>query len=209
MVRIGLTGAGGTGKGTLANALSSKILHDTDVKIPVIPSFISEISKKISPESKNYSDMTGRQKLLQQYSILSSQINAEMVLNSIDSAFISERSILDYLPYMEDAYKKHEEITQEDYEAYKTMILSTLMEPCYDYIIYLPVEFRPTNTDLQKNSWKERDEKKQHETDMIIRNFVNKIPWMCSHKGVKAPRIIVATGSVEERIHICKEAGIW
>lgn len=205
-LRIGLTGPGGTGKGTLSVDLH-QALEDNSVQTVVIPSYIQDISIKIAPESLNYNDMTIYQKFAQQYSTVMAQYNAELMLRNMPGfkGFISERSILDYIPYFLQAaarYNNDSVFSIEECERYASIIMNTIREGEYTHLIVLPFEFENTKEDLAIHAWKERDGYKKKVTESCL----NKMLKALQSTPEQCPEIIRVTGSPKERVQQCLEA---
>lgn len=164
-MNIALCGAGGTGKGTLAENLVTVYDNLFGSYIPVIKSPAQDIAKTLYPESENFSDIVKDKRLMFQYCGLFSQISMEKNLFYNDMDYICERSIFDYLAYfnigLDDKleYKKYKSIVKRHYEEYP-----------YDYLCFLGLDFIPA--DKKKNKWKERDQQSREERDKILREII-------------------------------------
>lgn len=178
-MHIALCGAGGTGKGTLAKALSA------EKNWPMISSANELIGKKLFSKAENYKEIPNQSKESFQYAILAAQMVQEEIAKKND--FISERSVVDYIPY---ALKAGADSPWT--KNYVESIVNHLKDGAYDYLIYVPVEFKPKDQD--KSKWKERDSKSQSETAKAIESLLPLVQ-------VAAPsmHIIRVKGSVEER----------
>ena len=180
-MRIGLTGAGGTGKGTLGSLIAKHL------DVPFLPSHIKDtgIAMGLNKIYKDVKDM-GKQ-LAFQYAIMFGQIYQERAIQIAGMGYIAERTTLDYIPYF---LGRHLDDTHYLHTA-REWAKST-----YDGIIYLPVEFEAQDT--IENAWKERDSREQHRTSDIIKQEL----FSC---GLTS-KVLCVSGSVEERFEQVK---IW
>lgn len=180
-MKIAFSGAGGTGKGTLASDIS------LDYDIPIIRSPVQDIGKMMFPDTKNYIEIPTNKKWNFQYAVVLTQIFLEKHLAATDLAYVSERSIFDYIAYAETKDEK-------TYQDYKNMILRAYKENPYDIIFYIPYnDFVPQ--DKEDSSWKERNEESRRLTDNFLRRILNE---------VDDSEIVTLTGSIkqrEEKIH--------
>lgn len=180
-MKIAFSGAGGTGKGTLASDIS------LDYDIPIIRSPVQDIGKMMFPDTKNYIEIPTNKKWNFQYAVVLTQIFLEKHLAATDLAYVSERSVFDYIAYAETKDEK-------TYQDYKNMILRAYKENPYDIIFYIPYnDFVPQ--DKEDSSWKERNEESRRLTDNFLRRILNE---------VDDSEIVTLTGSIkqrEEKIH--------
>lgn len=175
-MKIAFSGAGGTGKGTLASDIS--LGYD----IPIIRSPVQDIGKMMFPDTKNYIEIPTNKKWNFQYAVLLTQIFLEKHLAATDLAYVSERSVFDYIAYAETKDEK-------TYQDYKNMILQAYKENPYDIIFYIPHDdFIPQ--DKEEASWKERDEEHRKQTDKIIQKILN---------IADDSEIVTLTGSIKQR----------
>lgn len=175
-MKIAFSGAGGTGKGTLATDIS------LDYDIPVIRSPVQDVGKMMFPDVKNYIEILSDKKWNFQYAAVLTQIFLEKRLAVTDLAYVSERSLFDYIVYAETKNRKM-------YQDYKDMILRAYKENPYDIIFYIPYnDFIPR--DKEDASWKERDENSRRLTDNFIRTILNE---------ADDSEIVTLTGSVKQR----------
>nr|DAK26653.1 MAG TPA: AAA domain protein [Caudoviricetes sp.] len=193
-MKIAFAGAGGTGKGTLVNIIS------TDYEIPVIRSPVQDVGKMIFPDAKNYIDILNYDAVNRwafQYSIVMSQIFLEKRLALTDLAYVSERSLFDYLAYASPASEESLHKHENRYLKYEEMILRAYKENPYDIIFYIPYDdFKPD--DKETAAWKERDEESRKATDVIIRKALN-----CFADDSE---VVTLRGSIKEREEkICRE----
>jgi hypothetical protein len=187
MVSVALCGAGGVGKGTLGNQLAHELGYY------FLPSKIQNIGQRIYPQADGFKGIPAREKFAYQHSILTAQIEKELLLRDVGINFVSERSVLDYLPYFMKAFSDDLEAVKH----YKKMIMDHVYKMSYTYLIYLPVEFRPTKEDLAINNWKERDPDSQNHTDAVIFDLVKET------EKQKLSTIIMPSGNVERRTAEC------
>lgn len=180
VLRIGLCGAGGTGKGTLMYNLVK------EMSTPIVPihSSVEHIGKLLKPDSKSFKEFSDEERVLFQYSIVSAQIQNENFLRNRGESYISERSIFDYLAYWEVNNGD-----EDGYQAFKNYVFSAFHNNPYDVIFFLPIEFKPTDT--EESSWKERDEESRKRRDEILHNIV--FATLDSH-------VYTLSGSVEDRV---------
>lgn len=164
-MNIALCGAGGTGKGTLAENLVTVYDNLYGSYIPVIKSPAQDIAKTLYPESENFSDITNDKRLMFQYCGLFSQISMEKNLFYNDMDYICERSIFDYLAYFNIGLDN-----KLEYERYKSIIEYHYEEYPYDYLCFLGLDFIPA--DKEKNKWKERNQQSREERDKILREII-------------------------------------
>lgn len=164
-MNIALCGAGGTGKGTLAENLV--IVYDNlfGLYIPIIRSPAQDIAKTLYPESENFSDIVKDKRLMFQYCGLFSQMYMEKNLFYNDMDYICERSIFDYLAYFNIGLDD-----KLEYEKYKSIIKYHYEEYPYDYLYFLGLDFIPA--DKEKNKWKERDQQSREERNKILREII-------------------------------------
>ncbi|KAI4453812.1 atp-dependent clp protease proteolytic subunit [Holotrichia oblita] len=150
-MKIGLTGAGGTGKGTLG-ALIANYLN-----IPFIPSHIVPTGLTMGL-NKNYKDVEQLDKHLAfQWTIMMGQIYQERAIQLTGFGYVAERTTLDYVPYFLD---------RNLIDPHYLNAARDWAQETYDGIIYLPVEFEAQDT--MENAWKERDRNAQKRTSAII-----------------------------------------
>lgn len=177
-MRIGLTGAGGTGKGTLGSLIANYL------EVTFIPSHIKDTGIAMGLE-KNYKDVNEEARHLAfQWTIMMGQIYQERALQIAKLDYVAERTTLDYIPYflgrnLDDPKYLH---------AAREWAART-----YDLIIYLPVEFEAK--DIVENAWKERDIVEQMRTAEIIIKELSAMPEI---------DVLVARGSIEERFELVK-----
>ena len=174
-MKIGLCGAGGTGKGTLATALSQEL------KIPMISSSVEWVGKTLNPSSDNYSKITDEARVVFQVTSVMVQAQSERLYES----FVTERTILDYLAY---AYQ----FMPGYYQDYDDLVMRLLTQNPYDVVFYLPIEFEPKD----ESSWKERSDTRK-ETDRFLYNLLFE-----TNLSVTAEEL---HGTVEERVKQAKD----
>lgn len=189
MISIGFTGAGGVGKGTLGESLSRSL----DIRF--VRSSVQSVGQELFPRSKNFSDMTPADKYLFQHCAVIAQMETEKIFRSEGDSFLAERSVLDFIPYFLKVFGEEKELCSN----YQQMVWDYLKDHPYDYLVYIPVEFRPSADDMQRNAWKERNESSQQHTDAVIRDLISSMAF----QGIQIPKIIRVSGSVEERVQQC------
>ena len=156
--KIALTGAGGVGKGTLVEAFRKLHPEFVSISSPMHP-----IASIISPQAKNYEDYDIDAKNILQYSCLCAEMNAERVALENGFSFIAERSVIDFLAYYRQIFRK------KRVKEYRANIYRFLESSPYNLLAYVPITFSPTSEDLKENAWKERDADSRLKTDACIR----------------------------------------
>lgn len=185
--KIALTGAGGVGKGTLIKEFRKLRPDFVAITSPMRP-----VAAIISTEASNYEDYDEQGKRLLQYSCLCAEMNAERVLSENGSSFVAERSVIDFLPYYEQAF--------DDSRTYADCIHRYLEENPYDILAYIPEEFAPTEADLKENTWKERNSRKRAMTNARLKEILESV-----RKDFPSISVITVTGTPTERASIlCK-----
>ena len=181
---IALCGAGGTGKGTLLKAFSELYKPSNYVQLS---SPLKPIGTLFIPESSSYVDMETENKKIFQYSALAAQMNAERTARDNNLSFLSERSVIDFIPYYYDALA-----LDDYYRRYSEIIYEYLFKNPYDIIVYLPIEFEPH--DKKAGQWKERNETKRKDTAKELEYELEQV-----HERVPSICIVKAHGTPEER----------
>lgn len=163
---IAFAGAGGVGKTTLAHALCKRF------GLNFLTSHIADIGMDMG--LKKYSDKENMQ-LAFQWSILEAQIAKENALIENGIKFVTDRSSLDYIPYMIQKSVG----TQEEQDAYIKLARANTRH--YDLIVFIPYLFTPSESDLSKNKWKQRSVSEVVETsETIFREIVDlNVPVLC------------------------------
>lgn len=190
-IRIGLSGAGGTGKGTLV-----KKFHERHPEIMEIHSCVEHVGKILDPDSPNYKDMQAWIRPSFQQSILAAQAEAERMFAQNGLSYITERSIVDFIPYMDRFLKSVDmngRLDKEQHKAYVDRIKAYIKDNPYTHIFFLPADdFIPETT--EEVTWKERDPLDRIKTnDSLHENLVD------IGLDLKIP-VTSLTGSVEERL---------
>jgi len=183
-VKIGLSGAGGTGKGTIARQI-----QEIYPEFEMIESPVEHIGKLIMPQSQSFRDIDNRTRRDFQYSCVTAQIQNEWFLKNRGISYISERSLFDYLAYY---LRDSGEIM--GYRVYEKYVLRAHESNPYDIIFYCCNDFKPHGSSSSEgDSWKERDEQSRKRRDDFLRRkfFEEKI-----FNG----RIIELSGTPEERL---------
>lgn len=195
MIRIGLCGAGGTGKGTLASAF-----HEKHPEVKVIPSTVQHVGELIAPKAGNYKEIPVAFKPSFQDMILAVQGEAERTIASNGLDYISERSLADFVPYMDRVLKEiYGRVNKKDHQNYVNRMMSYLKETPYTHIFFLPADdFEPD--DAEDSSWKERDQLERIRTNEALRELLAEIGMEC-----KIP-VRILKGTVEERLASMEKA---
>lgn len=169
---IALCGAGGTGKGTLLKAFVGENPY-----FNIIASPVQYIGKKLAPFSKNYNDMDFPSKIVFQYSGLMSQISMERNAKDNYLDTIVERSVFDYLAYMNEAlgtkYGTDTARMEVEYSKYENIVKEYIkQERPYTKVVFVPIEFTPK--DNKKSIWKERNAEKRQNTERRLISILDK-----------------------------------
>jgi hypothetical protein len=172
-MRIGLTGAGGTGKGTLGSLIAKYL------GVPFLPSHIKDTGIAMGLTDSYKQEISLERQLAFQHAIMFGQLYQERALNIAGLGYVAERTTLDYIPYFLERSLNGLTYLQTAREWAKTN---------YDGIIFLPVEFEAK--DLVENSWKERDRDAQERTGEIIEQEI-------MNNSINP--VLTVHGSVEER----------
>lgn len=182
-MRIGLCGAGGTGKGTSAKQI------ETLYAIDIINSPVEHIGKLFVPDSMSFNDITGKVRRDFQYAGVSAQIQSEWFLSQRGISYVSERSVFDFLAYYQESAEE-----PGGYKAYEEYVIRAYNSNPYDVLFYCCNDFVPSETGAE---WKERDEQSRNATDAFLRSklFEEKI-----YNG----DIIELKGSVDDRCTIIR-----
>lgn len=155
-LRLGFTGAGGTGKGTLA-----KMVADY-ANLTFLPTPLAEIGTRFN--MKDFKDHKTKDDVIAyQFAALHGQIYQEKGLQLAGLGYVAERTSLDYIPYWA---RKRLSVTAELNDVYVQTAVKWAIEN-YTMIIYCPPEFFPADG----QTWKERDPKDQAYTDEVIRGL--------------------------------------
>lgn len=180
-MKIALTGAGGTGKGTLARAITDKYSG-----IIYIPSSVEFVGKTMFPNLKSYVDIKALDNSVRwqyQYAAVMAQMQSEHLFDGQYLSFLAERSVFDFLAYVQD-------MPTEEKVPYADMILNYYDKNPYDVIFYLPADdFEPKDN----SPWKEREESSRQKTDEFLRNLI--FESTCCVKS----QVFELRGSVKER----------
>jgi hypothetical protein len=165
---IAFTGAGGTGKTTLAEKIGRNV-----------PSMVNFLRKEIYGEKSSYGDLNNFDEIYKfQIGIIYSQIAIEKYLfdyyKDVNYIIPIERSSLDYAAYMLNLAEKYAK------SATKAKLIKDYVDLClehankhYDAIVYFPIGmFEPD--DVQGSS-KERDEKSIKKTDNYISALTTRV----------------------------------
>lgn len=192
-IRIALCGAGGTGKGTLVKEFSKQV-NEALCSMDIIFSQNEYIAKIMFPGLKKFSEVEEQDKKAYQYAILSAQIAQEKIFSSMHddfTRFISERSVIDYIPY---AIKN--DTKKEWYLNYQKLIFEYLKTKPYDHLVYVPLEFSCGKKPGEE--FKERDIESQKDTDARIRDTImsNNLRNICNETGME---IFSVSGTPYER----------
>jgi nicotinamide riboside kinase len=173
-LRLGFTGAGGTGKGTLAKKVADKL------GLTFLPTPLTEIGRRFG--MLDFKDHRGQEDAIAyQFAALHAQIYQEKGLRLAGLGYIAERTSLDYIPY----YVQKVKLKTLDHVYQQTAF--RWAEDAYTMIIYCPLEFEPQDGE----AWKERDQADRQKTDTILCSWLNRIQTVVP--------VITVTGSITDR----------
>lgn len=190
-MRIAFCGAGGTGKGTLSIELANAFTQASECNHTLLLSHNKYITQLMFPEASNYKDMSPYEYVIKQFAITVAQMDQELMAGN----FISERSVIDYLAYLDEEWLS----TLQNYmidtaiiAKYQKMIYSYLESHPYDYVFYMKPDFDPD--DKEDNKWKERDRDSQFKTDKKLRALLesDKLSYL---------NVVELTGIPSERLY--------
>ena len=194
-VRIAFSGAGGTGKGTLARYVTKHINREKGFNFTLIESRNEPITELLCPDSENYKDMPPAIYDVKQFAILGGQIAQE---EAAGDDFISERSIFDYLAYFSKDIDELMKLSKDEMsrrllyvDTYREMVARAAERRPYDIIFMTPADFIPD--DSEENIWKERDEAERAETERKIARILELV--VC-HESTS---VVCLTGSFSEK----------
>lgn len=195
MLRIGLCGAGGTGKGTLAKAF-----HEKHPEVMIIPSTVQHVGQMIAPESESYKEIPAAFKPMFQDAILAVQGEAERTMASNGLSYISERSLADFVPYMDRVLEGiFGHVDETAHDSYVARMKAYLKETPYTHIFFIPSDdFIPEDKD--DAAWKERDPLERVKTNESLKSILQDI-GLSMNIPVKT-----VSGTVEERVKKMEKA---
>lgn len=199
MYKIGLCGAGGTGKGTFGKKLAEVLEEKGNILFSKLyTSPVQRVGRALFPQAKNFADFSPEDHILYQYAILGAQMELELNASEegVADVCIFERTFFDYLSYADD-------FDEEWQEKYEDAVLNAYYKDPYDIIFYFPAnDFVPQDT--ADASWKERDQESRKETDRILQDIIFK------DNLADCSMVFEITGSLDQRINkalriLCRE----
>lgn len=141
-MKIGCTGAGGTGKTTIATMLAEKL------NLPFFPSVVRGVYQSFGLTEKDNGSLTPDQMEILQLTILRARQEEEKKYTE----FISDRTLIDHVAYAIYVC----EFTKQEVERWRTVLEKNLSQ--YDAILYFPVEdgwFPEENDPFRSSSYKQ------------------------------------------------------
>lgn len=173
-MRIGICGAQGTGKSTLARALAK------DLNLPLIEEQARIAAHKlgITRPSKDLTENPDLGIVFELY-CLTLQLRSEEQCNQ---GFVSDRTLIDIVVYWKKwcEHKSPPDLSTLIYDLCKQRAQK------YDLVVYVPTEIP-----LKGDNFRSTDKRYQAEMDSLARTMIE----FCS-----PPRVITVTGTVEERV---------
>lgn len=136
-MRIGMTGAGGTGKTTVLNILTERYPD-----IPVLPSPIRSVYARWGINEEDQEKMSFEEKLKLQEDIYQTRFATE---DEYGHSFISDRTVLDHFCYQQ--IRCYAAMTQEMLDQKRKQIKQNMKK--YDLICYFPITFTPQGDDIR------------------------------------------------------------
>lgn len=153
-MNIALSGAGGTGKGTLAKIFAKKYNYT------VLESKTQEIGEALNIKKYNVSNKNVGTTF--QWSTMFAHLSQDKAARLFKVNSISERCLWDCIPYFLE-----KELTDQQYLDY---IMKETVK-LYDLIVYVPIKFNNTEENIENNPFKERDPRCKANTDNVIRGY--------------------------------------
>jgi nicotinamide riboside kinase len=140
--RIGISGAQGTGKTTLANSIAAEL------SLTVLPESARHIASMGFPLDENAT-------IESQTAIWLKQM--EFCYYARDTGYVSDRVFVDSLAYMSVIAQESKEPLQLKFVDFAVGVVSPMMKDHFDIVLYTPIEFelvddglRSTDADYQK-----------------------------------------------------------
>jgi len=176
-MKIGFTGAGGTGKTTTLN-----ILSEMYPDIPVLPSNTRSVYNKWNITEVDQETMTFQDKLRLQEDIYAVRVEAE---NKCDRGFLSDRTILDNFCYQQ--VRCYEAMDHPMFMEKRKLIKENMRQ--YDFICYFPITFAPVGDDVRYGN-------------PVFQNLMDNLMFAELHKLDLWKKVLtVGAGSPEDRAH--------
>jgi hypothetical protein len=172
-MRIALSGAGGTGKGTLAKLIAAK--YD----LAYLESPGEPIGRSLGME--NYKDSDQMTQMALQHGYLFGIIWQEKGCIAAGKGYVSERTPLDCIPYYQDKELPH---------ASRYGLIAMEHAKVYDHVFYLPAEY--TAKDIAQATWKERGELARQKTDRLM--------WATVQSTILPEKRTILSGTVQQRM---------
>lgn len=141
-MRIGFTGAGGTGKSTTL-AIVVRMLEAFGMGVPVLGSVTRSVFQRRGLTEADQESMSPEDRLNLQMEIFSERRAAE---KAIGGAFISDRTLVDHFAYC--LFRNYAVIGDVDH----TALLDEAVESAasYDALFYFPISFTPPADGLRQ-----------------------------------------------------------
>jgi len=180
-MKIAICGTHGTGKTTLAQALSRKL------NLPLIREVAREIASEGFPVLSRFSTPT----LRTQFAIFGRQLYEEQRY----SHFVADRSILDNLAYMRLIVSK--DFDQIDMWCHLVRFARMYAKRTYDVLVYVPIEFR-----VPSDGFRHTDSKTREKVDAILRKLLLGLSFVVV-KGTTEERVEEVLKYAADRQRTC------
>ncbi|PLS69302.1 MAG: hypothetical protein CV045_02830 [Cyanobacteria bacterium M5B4] len=177
-MKLGISGAHGTGKSTLLSALKKEPFFKDFF-------FVEEVARRLIKETGSLKDADSNRLVSFQRRVLRRQVEEE----NKSPRFVSDRTVIDVLSYYE-WYILYGKIQKTQTETWSTMIrfIEDRFESSpYDIVFYLPIEF-----DLEADGVRWTDRESQRTYDSILRGWLN---YYSDHY-----KFFTVSGSLEQRV---------
>jgi thymidylate kinase len=139
-MKIGFTGAGGTGKTTTMELVKELI------PLPVLPSGTRDVYRERGVIESDQESMSPQEKLDLQYAIFDRRAEVEQTAGE---SFIADRTLLCNFAYSQ--LRCYELMTEDMHRAREEQVKENLKQ--YDYIFYFPIYFSPKGDDIRQGNY--------------------------------------------------------
>lgn len=172
-MKIGFTGAGGTGKTTVLNVIAERFPD-----VPILGSPIRDVYKRWGISEIDQEKMSFDEKLKLQEDIYQTRYAKEI---EYGNHFISDRTILDHYCYQQ--IRCYDAMDQEMFDQKTSEIKENLLS--YDLIFYFPITFKQSGDDVRY-------------ANPVFQNMIDNF-IIASLIKMKIPNLVVPFGTPEQR----------